>query len=486
VNDVAFRVAIGSGILLLALVVRAASVNRLVRRKLRLSFFLALVYTVVSAALGRFEFSPELAARVLSVNQLCMALAIINLIVVIAINPLRADRVPERFPNIVQDTVIIGLFLVVATVAMQEKFLTTSAVGAVVIGFALQDTLGNMFAGLAIQVEKPFRVGHWITVGPFEGLVSEVTWRATKIRTKPGNLVILPNALISKEAIVNYSEPAAPTRLEVDVGVSYGVPPNQVKAALLEAVGNAPLALPEPAADVLVVDFGASAVVYRVRFWVNDFARDGVARDQVRSAIYYSLRRHGYEIPFPMQVEIPRPEEPERASERINRVSGVLAPVALFAPLSHDQRDELAARAAERIYGKGEKIVRQGDAGGSMFVLRRGRVRVVEASGRELAVFEAGGYFGEMSMLTGQPRSATVEAVEECQVVELTAASLREVALANPEVVTRISAVVAERQIDLERQKAEAAAGRPAVAETHRSLLTRIQDFLRLPNLLGD
>ena len=121
-----------------------------------------------------------------------------------------------------------------------------------------------------------------------------------------------------------------------------------------------------------------------------------------------------------------------------------------------------------------------------MFVVHRGRVRVVEASGRELAAFEAGGYFGEMSMLTGQPRSATVEAAEECQVLELTAESLREVALANPEVVTRISAVVAERQADLDRQKAEAAAGRPAVAEVQRSLLTRIQAFLRLPNLLGD
>jgi len=486
VNDAALRIAIGSAVLLLALVVRAASVNRLVRRKLRISFLLALVYVVTAIFLGRFALTPDMAARVLSVIQLCMALAIINLIVVTAINPLRADRVPERFPNIVQDTIIIGLFLMVATVVMQEKFLTTSAVGAVVIGFALQDTLGNMFAGLAIQVEKPFRVGHWVGVGSYEGLVSEVTWRATKLRTKTGNLVVLPNAFISKEAIVNYSEPAAPTRLEVEVGVSYGVPPNQVKAALVEAMANVPMALPEPPPDSVIADFGASAVIYRVRFWVNDYSRDAIARDQARSAIYYALRRHGYEIPFPIQTEIHHEPESERASERIDRLSSILAPVALFAPLAPEQRDELAARAVERIYGQGEKIVRQGAAGGSMFVVHRGRVRVVEASGGELAVFEAGGYFGEMSMLTGQPRSATVEAAEECHVVELTAGSLREVALANPEVVTRISAVVAERQADLDRQKAEAAASRPAVAEVQRSLLMRIQAFLRLPNLLGD
>ena len=485
-TDIALRVAIGTGVLLLALVIRAASVNRLVRRKLRISFFLALVYVVVSLALGRFALTPDMAARVVAVIQLCMALAIINLIVVTAINPLRADHVPERFPNIVQDTIIIGLFLMVATVVMQEKFLTTSAVGAVVIGFALQDTLGNMFAGLAIQVEKPFRVGHWVGVGGFEGLVSEVTWRATKLRTKTGNLVVLPNAFISKEAIVNYSEPAAPTRLEVEVGVSYGVPPNQVKAALTEAMANVPMALASPPPDAVVADFGASAVIYRIRFWVNDYSKDTIARDQARSAIYYSLRRHRYEIPFPIQTEIQVEPVPERASERIERVMGALRPVDLFLPLTGDQMMELAARAGERIYGQGEVIVRQSEAGSSMFVIKRGSVRVVEASGRELATIEPGGYVGEMSMLTGQPRSATVLAVEDCEAVELTAESLREVALANPEMVTRISAVVAARQADLDRQKAEAAAGRPAVAEVQRSLLARIQAFLRLPNLLGD
>jgi CRP-like cAMP-binding protein len=343
-----------------------------------------------------------------------------------------------------------------------------------------------MFSGLAIQVEKPFRVGHWITVGPYEGIVSEVTWRATKLRTKAGNLVILPNSFISKEAITNYSEPTSPTRLEVDVGVSYDVPPNQVKAALAEALGNAPLALATPAPDILVADFGASAVIYRVRFWINDFARDTAARDEVRSAIYYSLRRHGYEIPFPMQIETLREPVSERPSDRLERLGEILKAVDLFAPLTGEERAELAARAHERLYGEGETIVRQGDAGHSMFVISRGRVRVVEASGRELAVFAEGGYFGEMSLLTGQPRSASVQAVDECQVVELTSASLREVALANPDVVTRISAVVAARQADLDMQKAEAAAERPGVVDMHRSLLTRIQEFLRLPNLLGD
>ena len=174
------------------------------------------------------------------------------------------------------------------------------------LGFALQDTLGNAFAGLAIQSEKPFHVGHWVRVGEFEGRVAEVTWRATKLRTKAGNFVILPNNIVSKEAITNYSEPAAPLRLDVEVGACYLTPPNQVKAAIAEALGNAPRVLKAPAPDVLLVAFDDSAITYRARFWIDDYERDEAARDEVRTAIYYSFQRHGIEIPWPIQIQYER------------------------------------------------------------------------------------------------------------------------------------------------------------------------------------
>jgi len=482
-NDMALKAVIGAGLFLLVAIVRAATPNRLVRRKLQLTLLLLMGYLGVVAALSWYPFGSELAARVASIGQLVLALAVINLVVVTAINPLRVDRVPERFPTIVQDTLIIVLFVMVATGVMGEKFLTTSAVGAVVVGFALQDTLGNMFSGLAIQVEKPFRVGHWVTVGNFEGRVTEVTWRATKLRTKSGNHVILPNAFIGKEAIVNYSEPEAPTRLDVVVGVSYDVPPDQVKAALREAVANAPLVLNNPEPDFLVDDFAASSVTYRVRFWIGDFARDTAARDQVRSAIYYSLKRHRFEIPYPMQIEYARNETPERPADRLARADAVLHSADLFAPLPDDHRMDLAGRSIEQTFGAGEAIVRQGDSGSSLFVVARGRARVIDASGRELATFTRGGYFGEMSLLTGQPRSASVLAAEECQVLELTADALREAALANPDVLRRVGTVVAERRADLERHQAESAAERLGLEESKHSFFARVQEFLGLPGL---
>ncbi len=482
-NDYALKAGVAGGLLILSLLVRAASRNRLVRRKLVLSAVLLLAFLGIIAALTLYPFGPALTRQIWSVNQLVMALAIINLVVVVAINPLREDRVPERFPTIVQDTIIIGSFMLAGTMVMGEKFMTTSAVGAVVVGFALQDTLGNMFAGLAIQVEKPFRVGHWVSVGAHEGLVTEVTWRATKMRTKAGNQVILPNSFLSKEAIVNFSEPAAPTRLEVLVGVSYDVPPEQVKSALSEAVANAPLVAAQPPPDVLLDEFASSSVNYRVRFWITDFARDSVARDQVRTAIYYSLKRRGFEIPFPQQVEYHREERHERAGDRLERLGAALRSVELFAPLSDDERAALATHASDRLYATNDAIVREGEAGRSMFVVLRGTARVTTAAGVQVAAYGPGDYFGEMALLTGQPRSATVMASAECQVLEVTADALRDVALANPHVLHRISEVVASRRADLDKQHAETAKARLGQSDMSRSLLSRIQAFLGLPDL---
>src|SRR5207247_4198099 len=191
---------------------------------------------------------------------LLIALGAINALIALAVNPWREDRLPDRFPTIVQDALTIALFAVAAIAVLQERVLATTAVGAVVIGFALQDTLGNLFAGLAIQVEKPFRVGHWVTIGGKDGMVSEITWRATKIRTKQGNFVVVPNSALSRDTITNYSEPTLDTRVEVEVGASYDTPPNEVKAVILSALQGAPLLMADPAPEVLVADFAASAI----------------------------------------------------------------------------------------------------------------------------------------------------------------------------------------------------------------------------------
>ena len=164
-------VIVGIVLLLATLGLRSASGNRYVRGRLLVSSVLLAVYAI--AATSAIYASPDAARLIRLVQPLLLAFALINVTVALAINPWRSDRIPDRFPKIVQDAVVIALFGIAATLILQEKILATSAVGAVVIGLALQDTLGNLFAGLAIQVEKPFRVGQWVNVAGKDGLVSE-------------------------------------------------------------------------------------------------------------------------------------------------------------------------------------------------------------------------------------------------------------------------------------------------------------------------
>jgi small-conductance mechanosensitive channel/CRP-like cAMP-binding protein len=476
----AWHLVFGVLTLMIALAISALTINRLVRRKLKLSLLLLGAYVVVHIVVG-LELAPDAAVdeQLISVERLAFAAALINLAVISFLNPLREDRVPDRYPAILQDFIVIALLVLVATLVFHDKLLTTSAVSAVVIGFALQDTLGNAFAGLAIQSERPFNIGHWIKVGDFEGRVAEVTWRATKLRTKAGNFVVLPNNIVSKEAITNYSEPSTQCRVEVEVGASYLSSPNMVKSVIAEALANSARALKTPAPDVVLAAFDSSAINYRVRFWIEDYERDEAARDEVRSAIYYAFARHGIEIPWPIQVQYEKAwDEPDPAAQVHDR-GRLLGGVDLFAGLNDEARHEIARSLRSRTFGNGESIVRQGEPGESMFIVGSGRaVVVLEPDRREVATIETGGYFGEMSLLTGEPRTATVIARGDTVVLEIGADLFRHLAGTSPQAIEQVAVAAAARRIELDKVRATGAAS--AVADAPASLLSRMRRFLRL------
>ena len=472
-------IVVGVALLLVTVGIRGASANRFIRSRLLTSCLMFGAYAI-AAVLDRYgPLPPEAAAQIRSFNPLLLAFGLSTLVVVLTINPWREDRLPDRFPTIVQDAVTIALFAIVATLFMQEKIVATTAVGAVVIGFALQDTLGNLFSGLAIQIEKPFEVGHWVSIGGTEGVVSEVTWRATKIRTKAGNFMIVPNSVVAKETITNFSEPTQDTRLEVEVGASYDAPPNEVKAVIAGALRDEPLLVRGREPEILIVDFAASAITYRVRVWTTDFAADMRVRDRVRSRIYYAFRRHGISIPYPIQVEIQQEPPPAVAGGDSARAR-LLDDVAIFVSLTVDQRAQLVASARVQLYEAGQVIVHEGDAGESMFVIRRGEASVTLANtGGELARHREGGFFGEMSLLTGDARSATVTAATDCELIEIAAEAFRRVVLSDAAIVDRIAAAVAARRAEQDQHRVVNASGSTPI-ETPQTLVARVRRFLRL------
>lgn len=458
---------------------RRATINRHIRGRLLLSAILFAVFTLTATALNYLTLADDTRQLLSDLNPLVMAFAIVNLVVALALNPWRADRLPDRFPAIVQDTLLILLFGVVSTLILRDRILATTAVGAVVLGFALQDTLGNLFAGLAIQIERPFRVGDWVTVGGLEGSVREVTWRATKLVTKAGNVVVVPNSTMAKDTITNYSVPTRHMRLQVDVGASYEVPPNVVKSVIVDALKNASELSSDKPAEVRIADFGASAITYRVWFWVDDFDPDDRAQDQVRSYIYYAFRRHNITIPYPIQVEM-SPEEGGVVPARSVAGADALASAALFSSLSPGELSALRGVARPVQYAAGEAIVRQGQAGKSLFVVVRGEASVTLAGTHgEVARLRSGAVFGEMSLLTGEPRTATVTAAIDCDLIEIDAEGFRSVVLANPPVLEQVTSVAAARREELDRHR-ETHAAAPTTVEIRQSLLKRVRQFLRL------
>lgn len=472
------HVAFGVTLLLLSVGLSLGARSPQARRRFQLTSWIAATALLIHAGLVAGPWLDSYKNQLYAIEWLLIALSLIHGVVSLAFNSIVSVDGHERAPAIVQNALVFGVFGLVSTIVFPGQLLATSAVGAVIMGFALQDTLSNFFAGLALQIDRPFKPGHWIEVGPFQGRVVGITWRATKIQTKQGNLIVVPNNVVGKEAINNYSEPAAPTRLFVEVGADYGVPPNTVRDAMLAAMKRCRRVLATPEADVVVTDFGASAIVYHARFWVQDFSQDARARDEVRTAIYYEFRRRNIEIPWPIQVEYSREEAPRDSPARREEFARRLAGVPIFASLNDDAHQALAADAVEHLFARGETIVQEGAAGASMFVVLEGRVAVVVGpEAREVALTDAGGYFGEMSLLTGEPRTASVVARTDTRVLELSSAAFGAWVRNRPDALEAIALIADRRRRQLEETKAIPV---PVTAEAPVSLRERMRRFLGL------
>jgi small-conductance mechanosensitive channel/CRP-like cAMP-binding protein len=423
----------------------------------------------------RYPTTHRLADQGPEIEYLLAAFGVIGALVALALNPWRRERAEAGVPAIVQDALVAVFTLGAALFFLQNStFLVGLTGSAIVLGLALQETIGNAFAGLALQIERPFRVGHWVTAAGHEGRIVEVTWRATKIRTKGGNLVVLPNSEVAKAAITNYSEPAAPFRLEVVVGIGYETAPNAAREALLAAVRRVPRVLTTPAPEILLWDFASSSVNYTIWFWTDDYEQYEVVQSDVRRAIYYELGRRRIEIPYPIQVEYSRDAPQVDAATRLDSALRMVAAVPVFGALPIEAQRALAAVTTERLFADGEAIVTEGDAGDSMYFVRRGRVVVaVGADRRRVAVTEAGGYFGEMSLLTGDPRTATVIADGDCELLELDADDFRAYVQSHPFVLDQLASAALLRRKALDDTRHLD----PASPQEQRSLLQRMQRF---------
>ena len=358
---------------------------------------------------------------------------------------------------------------------------TTSAIFGVIIGLALQDTLGNFFAGISLHADRPFQVGDVIVVGQQKhtGVVEGITWRAIKIRTFQNHIVLVSNSNAAKEAIEVCPRDNLNARL-VFFSTLYTDSPAKTIHVAREAVRDADNVSSKITPIVRIRDLGESAIEWEIKYWLEDFAKYNDTDALVRQRVWYALRRSGLTFAFPTRTLHLERKVTTRPVTLEEQIADRLSAVDVFSPLSAEELRQLATGTAGHVFAPGETLIRAGDEGSSMFVVHNGRVQVqVSDNGtpRTVAVLTEGNFFGEMGLFTGEPRTASVVAVEETEVLEIGHAAMKQILETNPDLAESISWTIAERKASLAAGSQQAA---QASIEESAGLLSSIKRFFGL------
>jgi len=359
-------------------------------------------------------------------------------------------NLPRALPRVLHSFLLFVVYLTVLLVVLKSKLginisvlLTTSAIFTAIIGLAFQGVLGNLLAGISLNLTRSLSRGDWVSIKGTEGVVKEMNWRETHILDRAGNLVIIPNNVVASEMLVNFSRPTNQSLVAIPVKVSPEVPPAVVLEAMKQAAAEVPGVLSPPAPDAFIQNFENTGVTYLLRFWVDDFSRKNIIAGEVARHVWYRFKRLGVEFSLPVGEFVDRlsgtirPEiwqEKEKSlaeknfkclaeSRLLRKVEGSEAG-SLLVP--EEELKRLAARVQRHLFTAGEILFRQGEKGNSCYIVARGKIKgeiVYEEGGKRfVSEFETGpgGVVGEMSLFTGLPRTATCRAVEESELLEIT------------------------------------------------------------------
>jgi CRP-like cAMP-binding protein/small-conductance mechanosensitive channel len=366
----------------------------------------------------------------------------------------------------------------------------TSAVVTAVLAFSMQETLGNVLGGVFLQLDRSLHVGDWVRIDDVSGCVTEIRWRHTAVETRNRETVVIPNGWLMKNrftVLASRLEPDAPWRRWIRLNIELTVSPGKVCAVLEDAVhsANIPNVALDPPPNAVLMDIGARYGTYALRYWIHDRAPDDGTDSAVRRHILAALERNGMKLSVAYEEHlIVKDNEAHREAERLeerSRRTEALARVELFAPLSDAERESLADHLVYAPFVAGDVITRQGAVAHWLYLIISGRAEIWLESpqGRTLVnVLQAGDVAGEMGLMTGEPRRATVVALTDVVCYRLDKEGFSTVLSARPDIARQMSEILAARALQLEGRREAARAAEPA--EHHDAILGRILSFFGL------
>ncbi|MGZ8161099.1 MAG: cyclic nucleotide-binding domain-containing protein [Methylobacter sp.] len=378
--------------------------------------------------------------------------------------------------------------------------ITTSAVMTAVLAFSMQDTLGNILGGLALQLDNSIKVDDWIKVDDVNGRVADIRWRYTAIETRNWETIIIPNSLLMKgkfSVIGRRSGNPLQWRRWVYFEAGYEHFAGQVIDIAQSAVrnGHIPNVADTPAANCLLIDFNPSAARYALRYWLTDIEMDDITDSAVRGRIYAALQRAGIQLPYPQyHVHLTNKDDTYEQNKRLRRIKermDALQRVELFNTLHDDELAEIAEQLVYTPFVQGDIMMRQGAIAHWLYIIISGTADVFldlpDGGRRRIDSIHGGCFLGEMGLMTGDPRSATVIAQSEILAYRLDKDSFQKILDNRPELAVEISKILASRRfgIDNVQQQLDSESVAQLMAQQQKNFLEQIRSFFGLGKSSG-
>lgn len=392
-----------------------------------------------------------------------LVIGIIRFINSIIFSQILRNAGSSEMTNLIRNVVVILIYIISFFIIFQSQYpgvqlaplFTGSTIIGIVVGLALQDTLGNLFSGLALQADAPFQIGDVVNIpNKGTGVVESITWRGVKIRTFQNKLLIIGNSVLGKETI----EVAPKNNLNARIvffNTVFADSPAKTIQVVREAVRQVENVSVKIRPIVRIRNLGESAIEWEIKYWLDDYSKYNTTDALVRQRVWYALSRENISFAYPTRtIRIIKDEVSEQSIvESENTIYERIKDVEIFAPLSEEETEAIADAAHLRVFAPDEAIVQKDQPGGSMFVVHRGTVEIqtIDDEGKRQVVstLREGDVFGEMSLLTGEPRSADVIAKEETKVLQIGKHCLKPILDKNPKLIKLLSKIVEERRAKL-------------------------------------
>ena len=382
------------------------------------------------------------------------------------IGNLMGKKVPKLATDFTGIVIFLGAFVYTLSNVFHKSLtniVATSSILGIILGFALRATISDIFSGVALSLDESIKVGDWIMYHEprrdqnIIGQILEINWRTTKIRTEEGNMVVIPNSLLTMKTVTVFSSPDTSGRYELPVFLERDLPVEHARRILHSAAIEASRThgfKDFPPVQVLAHGGCELGVEYRIRYWIAQWNEisPGVARDKMMSSVLHHLHQAGLST-AKLQYDLHTSYESD-LDPHLN-ILKILSRVDLFATLTKAQVDWLASAVSKRFLKQGDIAIRKGDPGSSMFIVLEGllEARDYTDTGVEvrLSHLSPGDFFGESSLLTGDPRNASVVAVTDSLLIEVSKDSLATLIEDTKGLVEHLSLVMAKRDVESNR-----------------------------------